>query len=55
MKPSFRLYIFFLQKRNKEKAINWNTLLIKEALHTKLKKPVLNSGRKASKELQLFN
>ena len=36
-------------------AKNWNTLLIKEALHIKLKKPVFNSGLKASKELQLFN
>ena len=34
---------------------NWNTSLIKEVLHIKLKKSVLNSGLKASKELQLFN
>ena len=34
---------------------NWNTSLIKELLHIKLKKSVLNSGLKASKELQLFN
>ena len=33
---------------------NWNTLLIKETLHIKLKKPVLNSGLKTWKELQLF-
>ena len=38
-----------------DSAKNWNTLLMKEALHIKLKKPVLNSGLKASKELQLFN
>ena len=36
-------------------AKNWNTLLIKEALHIKLKTPILNGGLKASKELQLFN
>ena len=36
-------------------AKNWNTLLIKEALYIKLKKPVLNNNLKASKELQLFN
>ena len=34
---------------------NWNILLLKEALYIKLKKPILNSGSKASKELQLFN
>ena len=38
-----------------DSAINWKTLLIKEMLHIKLKKPVLNNGLKASKELQLFN
>ena len=38
-----------------DSAKNWNTLLIKEALHIKLKKPILNSALKASKELQLFN
>ena len=39
-----------------DSATNWNTLLIKEGLHLKLKKPVLNSDLKASKELfQLFN
>ena len=36
-------------------ATNWDTLLIEEALHIKLKKAVSNSGLKASKELQLFN
>ena len=34
---------------------NWDTLMIKEALHIKLKKRVFNSGLKASKKLQLFN
>ena len=38
-----------------DSAKNWNTFLIKERLHIKLKKPVLNSGLKASKVLQLFN
>ena len=38
-----------------DSAKNWNTLLIKQALHIKLKKPDLNSGLKASKELQLLN
>ena len=36
-------------------AKNWNTLLIKESLQIKLKKPVLNNGLKAPKDLQLFN
>ena len=27
-----------------DSATNWNTLLIKEALHIKLKKPILNSS-----------
>ena len=38
-----------------DSATNWNTLLIKKALHIRLKKPVLNSGLKASNELQLVN
>ena len=38
-----------------DSAKNWNTLFTKEALHSDLKKPILNSGLKASKELQLFN
>ena len=38
-----------------DSAKNWNTFLIKETLHIKLKKPVLNSVLKASKVLQLFN
>ena len=33
---------------------NWNILLFKEALKIKELKPCLNSGLKASKELQLF-
>ena len=33
---------------------NWNILLFKEAIKTKEKKPILNTGLKASKELQLF-
>ena len=33
---------------------NWNILLFKEALKLKELKPILNSGLKASKELQLF-
>ena len=37
-----------------DSAKNSNTLLIKEALHIKLKKSILNC-LKASKELQLFN
>ena len=37
-----------------EKADNWNELLFKEALLIKSHKPSLNTGLKASKELQLF-
>ena len=33
---------------------NWNILLFKEAIKIKEKKPILNTGLKASKELQLF-
>ena len=33
---------------------NWNTLLFEEALKIKELNPILNSGSKASKELQLF-
>ena len=33
---------------------NWNILLFNEAIKTKEKKPILNTGLKASKELQLF-
>ena len=38
-----------------DSARNWNLLLYKEALHIKERECVLNNGRKASKELQLFN
>ena len=38
-----------------DSAKNWNTSLIKKALHIKLKEPILNSGLKTSKELQLVN
>ena len=37
-----------------DSAENWNTLLKKEILHIKLKKPVLNNGSKTTKERQLF-
>ena len=33
---------------------NWNILLFKEAIKMKEIKPTLNTGLKASKELQLF-
>ena len=33
---------------------NWNLLLFKEAIKIKEKKPILNTGLKASKELELF-
>ena len=33
---------------------NWNILLFKEAIKIKVKKPILNTGLKASKELQLL-
>ena len=36
------------------KADNWNELLFKEALLMKSHKPSVNTGLKASKELQLF-
>lgn len=34
---------------------NWSILLIKEALHIKRHKPILNSGLKASRDLFLFS
>ena len=37
-----------------DKHKNWNILLFKEVLKTKELNPILNSGLKASKELQLF-
>ena len=37
------------ENKNIDSATNWNTLLIKDALHIKL------NGLKALKELQLFN
>ena len=33
---------------------NWNILLFKEAIKIKEEKPILNTGFKTSKELQLF-
>ena len=33
---------------------NWNILLFKEEIKTKERKPILNTGLKTSKELQLF-
>ena len=33
---------------------NWNILLFKEAIKIKEKKPILSTGLKVSKELQLF-
>ena len=38
-----------------DSALNWNILLLKEALLTKQRNPELNIGIKASKDLQLFN
>ena len=37
-----------------DSALDWNILLIKEALLIKQKMPKLNNGLKASKELKLF-
>ena len=37
-----------------DKSNNWNILLFKEAYYIKEKRPTLNNGAKASKELQLF-
>ena len=37
-----------------DKTDNWNELLFKEALLIKSHRPLLNTGLKASKELQLF-
>ena len=37
-----------------DSASNWNTLLIKEAFHVQQKKPVLNSGLKASKDILFY-
>ena len=36
-------------------SLNWNILLIKEALYIKRMKPMLNNGLKASRELFLFS
>ena len=36
-------------------SVNWNVLLLKEALYIKKKTPVLNNGLKASRELYLFS
>ena len=38
-----------------DSASNWNILLLKEALYIKRKKPLLNHGLKASRELFLFS
>ena len=38
-----------------DSVLDWNILLIKEALLIKQKMPKLNNGLKASKELKLFN
>ena len=37
-----------------DKSDNWSVLLIKEALAIKDRKPLLNSGLKASRDLRLF-
>ena len=37
-----------------DRAKRWDELLVKEALAIKSKKPLLNKGLKASRELQLF-
>ena len=37
-----------------DRSDNWNYLLLKEALHIKRNKPLLNTGLKASKEFVLF-
>ena len=57
---SFDAYMYDVNSTQENKNIadsarNWYTLFIKQTLHIKLKKPILNSGLKASKELQLFN
>ena len=37
-----------------DKSNNWNILLFKEAYYIKEKRPTLNNGANASKELQIF-
>ena len=49
-------YINLVQQNTRiiDRHPNWNILLFKEAIKIKERKPVLNTGLKASKELKLF-
>ena len=46
----------FIQEKSNitDSAMNWNSLLIKRALHINFKKPILNSSSKLSKERQFI-
>ena len=57
-KEAIRLgHINMVQRNLKiiDKGKNWSIILLKEALYIKDRSPLLNSGLKASRELQLFN
>ena len=51
---SSRIYLVQMNTRIIDCHKNWNDLLFKEAIEIKEIKPTLNTGLKASKELQLF-
>ena len=49
-----RINLVQMNTRIIDRRQNWNILLFKEAIKIKEKKPILNTGLKVSKELQLF-
>ena len=51
---SSRVNLVQMNTRIIDRHKNWNVLLFKEAIKIKEIKPTLNTGLKASKELQLF-
>ena len=51
---SSRINLVQMNTRIIDRRKNWNVLLFKEAINIKEIKPTLNTGLKASKELQLF-
>ena len=51
---NFKLNLVRNNTRVIDTSTNWNVLLYKEAFHIKEKKPIINNGVKASRELQLF-
>ena len=51
---TFRINLAQMNTRIIDGHKNWHILLFKETIKIKEKKPILNTGLKASKELQLF-